>query len=336
MKTPSITPINYFFLGACLVVTVGLGIDCMWKYLANECVSHIAYKKFNHDHPENIYPSITFCIQMPLLEHDLKKYGDDLNSTSYFEFLTGHAWDDRMTNIDYDEVTVSLKDHLNGIAIQTHGREYFFYDAERQIGDPAWWAPNFYPSRRSASFKCFTVDVPFIENKLVRFLEIDIRKSFFTQTLNVLTKSKMVFFFHYPGQRLLSYYSITFISLDHIRNQSNLVMTFTIKDVESVKRRNKRNDRCIENWRHYDDEIWYSIMSKVGCRPPQWKYSNLFLNLPLCTLPEEMKHFMGQPTAAEMDRFPLPCKVIQSLDYLYTEKNLQKTFLSGKKYLYQL
>ena len=34
-----------------------------------------------------------------------------------------------------------------------------------------------------------------------------------------------------------------------------------------------------------------------------------------------------------MDRFPLPCKVIQSVDYLYTEKNLQKTFLSGKSTL---
>ena len=91
MGTLSITPINYFFLGVCLVVTVGLGIDCMWKFFANECVSHIAYKKFNQDHLENIYPSITFCIQKPLLEYQLKKYGDDVNSTSYFAFLAGDA-----------------------------------------------------------------------------------------------------------------------------------------------------------------------------------------------------------------------------------------------------
>ena len=143
MGIPSITPINYFFLGVCLVVTVGLGVDCMWKYFANECVSHIAYKKFNQDHLENIYPSITLCIQKPLLDHQLRKYGDDVNSTSYFAFLAGDAWNSRMASIDYDEVTVSLKDHLNGMAIETHGREYFFYDNLREIADPNWWSPIF-------------------------------------------------------------------------------------------------------------------------------------------------------------------------------------------------
>ena len=193
-----------------------------------------------------------------------------------------------MACIDYDEVTVSLKHHLHAMPIQTHGREYFFYDNLREVADPTWWSPNLYPSQRGANRKCFTADTPFLKNKLIRFIEIGIRNWFFDQLFNVSTKPKLIFFFHYPGQRLVSYYSITFISIDHIRNHSNLVMTFTIKDVESVKRRNKRNDRCIDNWKYYDNEICFFIMSKVGCRPPQWTYSNLFLNLPVCTLPEEM------------------------------------------------
>ena len=166
--------IFHFF---CLLVTIFLQAKCIYKYILDEDVSVVNYKRF-HDEKDNIYPSFSFCVLNPFLEHELKKYGTGVNITSYSHFLMGKQWNEKMLQIDFDNVTVSLKSNL--ISIRTrlldkttyytfdnvNGKQYI-HDSIENKTIPALWKTDFYVSFRSAFRKCFTFDVPMLRNKLV-------------------------------------------------------------------------------------------------------------------------------------------------------------------------
>ena len=42
-----------------------------------------------------------------------------MNLSTYTEFLDGQLWDDRMLNIDYDNVTTNFENYLLGIGMST-------------------------------------------------------------------------------------------------------------------------------------------------------------------------------------------------------------------------
>ena len=92
----------------CHFLTIWITCWCFHKYMKDKDVSHVNYRRF-HDDSDSLYPSLTLCFNNPFLDDRLKKNGDGVNITTYVHFLEGTLWDDRMVNIDYDNVTVDLK-----------------------------------------------------------------------------------------------------------------------------------------------------------------------------------------------------------------------------------
>ena len=126
------------------------------------------------------FVSFSFCILNPFLEAELKKYGEDINVTAYSYFLQGVNWDERMLNIDYDNVTVSLKDTLEWTMIQLHNHTTYIFDNINGTSlPPDWNPPKVYVSFRSALRKCFSFDIPFMEGDLVWGLYMGIRNTMF-------------------------------------------------------------------------------------------------------------------------------------------------------------
>ena len=97
-----------------------------------------------HSSKDSVYPSLSLCIRPPFLEKEFERGKDEvINISSYTQFLKGNYWDERMLDIYYDNVTVSLENNLL----------YSFYVT--QSGEKVLWRPIFYASFRSSDMKCF-------------------------------------------------------------------------------------------------------------------------------------------------------------------------------------
>ena len=97
--------IIHYFRNLCIFLTLALTFKCLEKFIRNDDVSHIGFVHFNDDEGKP-YPSFTICFWNPFLNEVLKTYGSGINTTTYSQFLLGELWDERMTSIDYDDVTV--------------------------------------------------------------------------------------------------------------------------------------------------------------------------------------------------------------------------------------
>lgn len=336
---------NCLFHTLCLVATIGLQIYCIYKYTLNEDVSLVTYKRF-HAEKDNVYPSISFCIINPFLEDELQKYGNNISVTSYSYFLQGWNWDERMMNIDFDSVTVSLADNLNWMAIQLHNDAIYFFDNLKQKSVPTDWnPPKFYVSFRSSLRKCFSFDVPSMDKDLVKDFYLAFKTTMFPKGVRPVKThfdgsnpddgGGFFTYLHYPGQRFTSYYTVMSDWKSRVNNTKNYYMRFDAKDIEVIRHRNKAKQRCVEDWRNYDQMIMNDIIQEVGCRPPHW---NTTLDLSLCSTPGEMQYFKDQPTTAKVQSFDPPCNVIESIRYSYFEDDYptQTEGIENGSFLYVL
>ena len=106
-----------FFHIICICATLAMTCWCFIKYCLDKDVSLVGFVTFNQDE-SNIYPALTICFWNPFLNEKLKSYGSGINVSTYSNFLQGKHWDNRMMDIDYDDVTVSIEDYLTEIGYQ--------------------------------------------------------------------------------------------------------------------------------------------------------------------------------------------------------------------------
>ena len=101
-------------------VVCGVALCCLtvliinvYEYILDEDISRIDFKEFNSNE-NHIYPTVTMCFTKPLLEDKLMKYGLNINSKTYNDYINGDLWDDRMASIDYDDVSIDFDSYLQG------------------------------------------------------------------------------------------------------------------------------------------------------------------------------------------------------------------------------
>ena len=105
--------LKYTFGAFCCFATICLTVYCVYQYILDEDVARIGFKEFNSEN-DHIYPAVTMCFPRPLVEQKFKKYGDGINANTYSSFLRGIHWDNRMTHINYDDVSINFEDYLLG------------------------------------------------------------------------------------------------------------------------------------------------------------------------------------------------------------------------------
>ena len=298
--------INYVYTMICLLATIGLSIYSLARYLKNEDTTSINLITFLNA-KDAIYPSLSFCILPPFLENKFEIYGDsDINMTSYVDFLLGNTWNERFLNVNYDNVTVSLSENLNFAGYYSHSRSYFEWDAD------------YYVSFRSAERKCFTINSPFPKTDFLWYYHLNINNSIFPNGARS-DSNEIYTYIHYPGQRFTSYYTIKhdFISKQNESNEYGMI--FEARNIDVITRRNKLDEPCVEDWRHYDENFMKNLVDDVGCHPPHWKFDS---KQPICSCAKQMKYFSKQPTTHEVEFATQPCKTIDRLDYTYTERDV--------------
>ena len=119
MNNSSKTVLRKFFHIICIIAALILIIYCIIRYVADGDVTHIDYSKF-HEESDRVYPSITICFTKPFVAEKLSQYDQDISVGSYKDFLSGYddkTWNISLAEIDYDEVTIQLKDYLRYVWI---------------------------------------------------------------------------------------------------------------------------------------------------------------------------------------------------------------------------
>ena len=89
-------------------------------------------------------------------------YQNGINISTYRDFLRGSYWDDRLLEVDYDNVTASLDDSLLGVKMMLHQDStlrYLYSHKETEFPDEKWslkFVPDFRVSLRLWNKKCFS------------------------------------------------------------------------------------------------------------------------------------------------------------------------------------
>ena len=314
----------------CLISFFCCASWCIITYLLDRDTCLVDLKLYN-ENPNHVYPSISILIINPFLDERLKAYGADINAISYSKFLAGQHWDERMLNIDYDNVTIDLNDYFIGYDMLSDN--FSVITINNFTDNPAtsygWNKP--YKSFRSYGWQTFAIDTPFDTfGGVTRFIVqtwIKIRTNLFKNSLrqdvyeynpDSPNWGGFEVWFHYPNQLMESWQlglGKWFWPHRNANSSKNYQMVFERSKMDILQRRNKRKSPCVEDWKNHDQYVMQQIISKAGCRPPHWDLKNY----PLCQSQEEMKRVLAPLKKHEYLEYTPPCRSVTNLPFSYQE-----------------
>ena len=303
-----------FFQVLCTCAAIVLGMVCILEFRKDEDLTEVSFKRF-HEDEESIYPEISICISDAYLEDRLKSIGDGINAITYEKFLEGELWDERMSVIDYNNVTKNIKDYLLGTCIKKE------------------FNGNCKPFNASITTfvnqirKCFTIHNP--KKTSMMFVEAKLNASLFPQFIRPLG-FRFVLRFPFPNQLFRSAVSAFGNWPDRVNKPKSFLMDFRMSNVQVVKRRDKPSKRCYD-WKKYDRMVFEDILQEVGCTPVYWNKNS---SLPACKDKTKMKALFDKfyekyfPIDPTIKNIP-PCIEAQYVQIGY--KDLPKDNLETKK-----
>ena len=181
-----------------------------------------------------------------------------------------------------------------------------------------WWDADYYVSYRSPMRKCFTINSPFPKNDLLWSFYVSIKNSIFPDGKRS-DANRIYTYIHYPGQRLTAFHTVKYEFPTRLDKSNDYVMDFDVRNIDIITWRNKFHEPCVEDWRNYDQIFMKSRMNDIGCHPSHWKIDS---NLPICSSAKQMKNVSYQPATYKVETSPQPCRIIDRLDYTYTERDM--------------
>ena len=345
---------SQLFLCFCSLCAITLTCRCIWNYSLNEDVAQIEFTEF-HKTEDDVYPSISFCLLNPFIQHELFKYTSNLTIQSYQSVLKGDCqlgrsvegkpmwvdgksilydkesiwcldqkWNQTLMDVDYDEVTFRLKDFLTGFSINfiSHSETENHLISFVVVNDSLlqYWASdqafkmvkeiNYYISARQSQYKCFSFDVPFVQGKYVKTLELNVNASIFPSGKITPGDGNSDYFvaFGYPNQFIRSSQRNKVVDKMQGLSTSCYKQETLVGSMETIQRRDKSNDRCNPYWRNHDRHVLNNIAKKIGCIPKYWKIASQLAN---CSTHQQ--HLLIYKEFNAMNISIPPCKSIEKL-----------------------
>ena len=315
--------IRRFYNMICVVAAVYMSIICLETYISDEDVCLVDFKEF-HTEPEDVYPTISIIIFNPFY-HGRKS----IDAASYMQFLEGKTdWNHDFGSIDYDEVSINLSDHLIDYRVWYDDEFFAMIDSHYSIDENK----NFkHPtnSLQLGGMKTFAFDTDYKPGKHVQAVEIVLNTTVFgddelrppqMDTSNAFRAFGVAF--TYPGQGMKTYSNVKYTwPLRKSDSAKYYTMVFSIKRMEVVAYRNKRNNRCIEDWRTIDEIASKKLAQNVGCRPPFFTHLNI--SLKKCSDSSQLKEYTKQMQRLATKQMVgenwkyHPCRTIKQLQYSY-------------------
>ena len=302
------------FKFCCILVTIIMIVFWIYKYQLNKDVTSIEYILVS-EIDDIVHPEFSIFILHPILNNELQRLlnvsNDDTLADQYLKFLTGNeTYNEKFRAVDYEEVTPNIWDYLENLDItwkdENKGTPTVCMDIQNC---PFVSLKNTYNGMVTPKHfaKAFGMELNPIHAKNVSIIQL----TFNSHLESVLVQVQRAYaIFHHPNQSLRHHGGSQLI-WNQLSNQSYLDI-FEILSTELLKRRNKKNDPCLSDWRSYDDFILETHIQKIGCRAP---YQKPFKNISICKTPREMKSASFEGNIIAEKEFRSPCQEMPSVVY---------------------
>lgn len=231
---------------------------------------------------------------------------------------------------DYDDMSMSFKELISEVYLTFPLEQNYLdvmnyhFEGDELLADPVmverltneslFWHSNqidrikslkYYVSVREAHRKCWTVDIPYVQDRSIRQLYMKFNTSI--QNIDKIGINLYFFYLTYPNQ-LLGAYSGNKIALGNERAEVCYVLELRVGPLITLRRRNKKSSPCNQDWRNHDLKRQKQAIEKVGCVPVNWKIDSTFPN---CTTVKQ--HQMIRMEINKNNGFMPPCRSIERI-----------------------
>ena len=289
-------------------------IWCCYEFSKNEDMCEVYYKRFLQD-DQSIYPDITVLMPYQLNETAFRQLRTAINISTFKQILEGAHWDDEITKIPLEDVRLKLSDNLMSSCILSS--YYEPCSAIKTINDKM-----FLGGAISHAFQ-----LP--RDKLSTYATFQFRTAMFSNGI-APAQHELMISFQYPNRVYRSQGSLFQIEwpLNEEEKRHNYVIDFKMRDMEVLKRRQKRGSACLEV-HDYDEKKKEDMMLEVGCRPYFWNHSTIDK---ICKTQKEMQGLMSRNAEIfyrlnQKETDIPPCTEIQKLQIDHNIRTTKMTFL---------
>ena len=294
--------LRYCFNVACFSIAFGMTVYWMYKFWKDEDGVQISLKHFDTVSAGQ-YPVLSLCFKELFVESKLKHYNITLTEKKYLEILKGERGYDGMEEIDFDDITINMTDfylsHFIRFRNETGVVGSNFLNEWLHVTYSFVWSQWF--------IKCFGFNIEYTN---VKYASFGFNSSVFPNKIRPADRTFMAFI-HLPNQ-FPTDTSFSKYSWPKRTNRKALRMSFTLQQVEVLRKRNKRSDPCISDSLKYDEVILEEHLEKVGCRAPHQKTNK---NWKICDARLKMK----EAAFGARKKSKSPCKTVSSLFFAYHE-----------------
>ena len=258
------------------------------------------------------YPEMHICFETPFFEHKLKSMSKGVDKENYLKYLRGEVpFKENYTNIEFSQISLNLFDHIEELNIIWKNLSINMCTDLKNCPF-VFMKNNFNGFGGTAFWKCFGIELSRQYAKDVAQFGILFNGTW----IHILKQIGQVFLgINYPGQ--------FYRSLDAKENiwpepeKDKTVDTLTITSIEILRRRNKKSDPCLSNWRNYDDILLWKHIRNAGCRAP---YQKPYRDFHICKTQEEMKKSLFDWQKLQIGNLPLPCQEIPDIPFKHTRR----------------
>lgn len=299
--------LKYAYHSTCWITTAFL--LCYWIYLfyLDEDICLVDYKKY-YETPDHGFSRISFCLKDPFVETELQSGNSNINAASYSDFLMGKSFSPSMLKINFSNALLDASKYVDKYWIEWRNGStnlVMISSEDNRILIPTYsfiWNGIFY--------HCYTLQAP--ENKNLSAISILIQNSIFPGGVQtdfagfatlLHTKNQLLtsgtFKYSYPKRKINDSYTLR----------------YKVKGVEFIRRRNKKNHPCYEDWTNYDDAILRNHVMRSGCAPLHFRHS---YNKFFCTSKDQIVSSQFSLRSDDYGIHP-PCQGMEKIDYIFED-----------------
>ena len=296
---------------SCFAAALGMTIYWCFKFWQDEDLCLVDFKTFSNSKDVQT-PVLSFCFWNPIEESRLKLYNDTFTKKDYIAYLSGKKYFNGMEKVSFDEVTINLSTFYRNNPIRFRNGTFIlsktFLSGSIETTFSGWFGPKI--------FKCFGLPVKHKESAEVWF---NFGLDMFPNGIRPGPWKDMQpsTFIHQPNALLLSGDTYKHIWPKRETN-SSFFMSFVLTNIDVLKRRNKRNQPCVEGQFNFDQEAFNKHGDKFGCKPP---YLNMQRNQSVCHSRENIKQSVFDMTSLNPEELKVPCNTYENVNFRFLESD---------------
>ena len=298
--------LRYIFNFLCFSIAFGMTVFWLYKFWKDEDLVQVDIKPMD-TFPQGQHVELSFCFYDPIIESKLKEYNNTLTKQKFLEFLNGEKYYQGMEKIEVDTVTLNLTD-------------FYLYDAIifRDGTNINGTSPNFSNEIPQVTYlsmdqpylvKCFGLRSKYKNAKIATFV---FNSSVFPNGNR--SSSTLVAQFHLSNRIMIAEPNSVKHKWPIRKEKKEHLMSFTLQQIEILKRRNKNKDSCISDDLKYDESVMNDHLDKVGCKALYHKTSK---KLRLCESKEKLKEAISFPF--KQITHTKPCTSAATISFTFEE-----------------